>query len=75
MRYVPMIDATGFQSLKEIIKTFKDEGVLIILSGISPDLRADFRKNDIYTLIERKYIVSNISMAISRAVNHLKLKE
>jgi len=73
MRYVPMIDATGFQSLKEIIKTFKDEGVLIILSGISSDLRADFRKNDIYTLIERKYIVANISMAISRAKNYLKL--
>jgi len=75
MRYVPMIDATGFQSLKEIIKTFKDEGVLIILSGISSDLRADFRKNDIYTLIERKYIVANISMAISRAKNYLKLEE
>ncbi len=75
MRYVPMIDATGFQSLKEIIKTFKDAGVLIILSGISPDLRADFRKNDFYTLIERKYIVANITMAILRAKNYLKLEE
>ncbi|HKJ05829.1 MAG TPA: SulP family inorganic anion transporter, partial [Flavobacteriaceae bacterium] len=39
MRYVPMIDATGFQSLKEIIKTFKSRNILIILSGISPELR------------------------------------
>jgi SulP family sulfate permease len=75
MRYVPMIDATGFQSLKEIIKTFKDKGVLIILSGISPDLRAGFRKNDIYTIIERKYIVANITMAISRAKSYLNLEE
>ena len=75
MRYVPMIDATGFQSLKEIIKTFKSEGVLIILSGISPDLRADFRKHEIYSIIERKYIVTNINMAVSRAAKYLESKE
>ena len=75
MRYVPMIDATGFQSLKEIIKTFKSEGVLIILSGISPDLRADFRKHEIYSIIERKYIVTNINMAVSRATKYLESGE
>lgn len=71
MRYVPMIDATGFQSLKEIIKIFNSEGILIILSGISPDLRSSFRKNDIYKLVERKYIVSDIHIAISKAKNYL----
>ncbi|WP_298370529.1 SulP family inorganic anion transporter [uncultured Lutibacter sp.] len=75
MRYVPMIDATGFQSLKEIIKTFKSEGVLIILSGISPDLRADFRKHEIYSIIDRKYIVTNINMAVSRATKYLESGE
>lgn len=75
MRYVPMVDATGFQSLKEIIKTFKEEGVLIILSGINPEIRADLRKNDIYTIIERKYIVANITMAISRAKKYLNIED
>lgn len=37
MRYIPIIDATGFQSLKEIIKTFNSSGILIILSGINPE--------------------------------------
>jgi len=72
MRYVPIIDATGFQSLKEIIKTFNNNGILIILSGISPELRSNFRKNGIYEIIERKYIVSNITMAISRAKTNLE---
>ena len=72
MRYVPIIDATGFQSLKEIIKTFNNNGILIILSGINPELRSNFRKNGIYEIIERKYIVSNITMAISRAKTNLE---
>jgi SulP family sulfate permease len=72
MRYIPIIDATGFQSLKEIIKTFNSSGILIILSGINPELRSDFRKNDIYEIIDRKYIVNNITMAVSRAKTYLK---
>lgn len=71
MRYIPIIDATGFQSLKEIIKTFNSSGILIILSGINPELRSDFRKNGIYEIIDRKYIVSNITMAVSRAKTYL----
>ncbi|REE82329.1 SulP family sulfate permease [Lutibacter oceani] len=71
MRYVPIIDATGFQSLKEIIKTYKSEGILVILSGIHLDLKNSFRKNGIYDLIERKYIVTNIKSAISKAKKYL----
>jgi len=67
MRYVPMIDATGFQSLKEIVKTFKERGILVILSGIGVELRKKFRNNGMYEIIERKYIVSDITKAISKA--------
>ena len=74
MRYVPMIDATGFQSLKEIISSFKENGILIILSGISPDLRKHFRQNGIYDLVERKYIVNDIQKAVSKAKDYLKIK-
>jgi SulP family sulfate permease len=72
MRYAPMIDATGFQSLKEIIKTFQADGILLILSGIRVDLRKSFRKNGIYEIIERKYIVSDIKIATSKAEKYLK---
>lgn len=73
MRYVPMIDATGFQSLKEITKSFKQKGILIILSGISPELRKGFRKNGIYEILDRKYIVKDINIAISKAKKYLDL--
>ena len=71
MRYVPIIDATGFQSLKEIIKNFKNEGILIILSGISLELRKKIRQNGIYEMVDRKYIVNDIHKAVSKAKRYL----
>lgn len=72
MRYVPIIDATGFQSLKEIVKTFKGRGILIILSGIGLDLRKSFRNNGMFEIIERKYIVSDITKAVAKAKKYLE---
>ncbi|MBT8317190.1 MAG: STAS domain-containing protein [Lutibacter sp.] len=72
MRYVPIIDATGFQSLKEIVKTFKERGILVILSGIGSDLNKSFRKNNMFEIIERKYIVPDISKAITKAKKYLE---
>jgi SulP family sulfate permease len=74
MRYVPIIDATGFQSLKEIINTFKNRGVLVILSGISIDLRKTFRQNGIYNIVDRKYVVNNIQKAVLKAKNYIENK-
>jgi SulP family sulfate permease len=71
MRYVPMIDATGFQSLKEIINTFKNQGILIVLSGISKELKISFRQNGMFNIIERKYILDDIQKAISKAKSYL----
>jgi SulP family sulfate permease len=71
MRYVPMIDATGFQSLKAIISSFKNKGILIVLSGISVDLRKSLRNNGIYNLVERKYLVKDIQKAIAKSNDYL----
>ncbi|MEH6406766.1 MAG: SulP family inorganic anion transporter, partial [Leeuwenhoekiella sp.] len=52
MRYVPLIDATGYQSFKEIIKTFKARKIKVIISGIGKPLRKDFEKNEMFAFIE-----------------------
>ncbi len=67
MRYVPMIDATGYQSLKEIINTYKIRGINVILSGISETLRKDFEKNALFLIIDKKFVVEDISKAIELA--------
>tara|TARA_R110001583_G_scaffold41775_1_gene132858 strand:+ start:11175 stop:12821 length:1647 start_codon:yes stop_codon:yes gene_type:complete len=70
MRYVPLIDATGFQSLKEIIKSYKIKGIKVILSGIKETLRKDFEKNDMFSVLEKEFIVKDIKEAIEIAKHY-----
>jgi len=67
MRYVPLIDATEYQSLKEIIKSYKAKGIKVILSGINEDLRMDFEKNGMFTILEDQFVVKNIEKAVEKA--------
>ena len=70
MRYVPLIDATGFQSLKEIIKSYKIKDIKVILSGIKETLRKDFEKNDMFSVLEKEFIVKDIKEAIEIAKHY-----
>lgn len=66
MRYVPLVDATGFQSLKEIIKTFRQQGIIVIISGVNPGLESDFEKFELYSIIGREYVVRDIRSALDK---------
>jgi SulP family sulfate permease len=67
MRYVPLIDATGFQSLKEIIKTFKSKDIAVIISGANEELLKDFEQYNLYEFIDKECIAKNINIAIEKA--------
>ena len=71
MRYVPLIDATGYQSIKEIIKTYKARKIKVIISGIGKPLRNDFEKNEVFACIESDFVVEEIHTAIERAKENL----
>tara|TARA_R110002049_G_scaffold131500_3_gene290247 strand:- start:1216 stop:2874 length:1659 start_codon:yes stop_codon:yes gene_type:complete len=66
MRYVPMIDATGYQSLKEIIKSYKAKGIKVIISGINEDTRKNFEMNEMFTVLDKEYIFKNILEALEK---------
>src|SRR5690606_3642283 len=63
MRYVPLIDATGYQTLKEIIVNFQKQGIQVILSGIRDELVNDFERNNVYTVLDRQFVVKDIKQA------------
>ncbi|HMB99524.1 MAG TPA: SulP family inorganic anion transporter [Flavobacteriaceae bacterium] len=67
MRYVPLIDATGIQSLIEIIKTFKSRGIVVIISGVNNDLSKDFERYNLYEYINKEFIANDINSAIEKA--------
>jgi len=67
MRYVPFIDATGYQSIKEIIKTFQARKIQVLFSGVSEALRADFEKNGMFSILNEELVVKDIKDAIKKA--------
>ncbi|WP_166963003.1 SulP family inorganic anion transporter [Yeosuana marina] len=71
MRYVPMIDATGYQSLKEIIHSYKARNIHVIISGIKDDLKKDFEKNGVFLVLEKEFVVKNIATAIEQSKEYI----
>lgn len=67
MRYVPLIDATGYARLKEIIKNFNDLKVTILLSGVNEDLRNEFRNNKFCKVIGSTNVFADIQSALKYA--------
>jgi len=67
MRYVPIIDATGYQSLKEIIKSYRAKGIKVIISGINEGTGKDFEMNEMFTVLDKEYIFKNILEALEKA--------
>lgn len=67
MRYVPIIDATGYQSVKEIVRTFKARGIEVIISGVRENLRKDFEKNEMFSILDRELVFKDIKEAIKMA--------
>lgn len=64
MRYVPFIDSTGYHRLKEIIKTFQTRGITILISGVHEELRLDFEKNNIHSIISKDLVFNDIQAAL-----------
>lgn len=72
MRYVPFIDATAINRLKEFHHKLKACGTTIIISGANRIVKEELFKSDLYSLIGKNNILENINDAISRAEVILK---
>ena len=67
MRLVPIIDATGIQVLKEVLKEVERNGTRIILSGISsPQVLEELKKARIIFKIGKANITENFDKALAR---------
>ena len=72
MRYVPFIDSTGFQRLKDILEAFGTSDTLVLISGVREELQRDFEKNNIYALVPQEHIFDHINKAITFAKENSK---
>lgn len=67
MRHVSFIDDTGVHNLKATIKILKKAGVKVILSGVSPDVKKDFKKHAVIEMVSTAYVMDNFNEALENA--------
>lgn len=67
MRYVPFIDATGINRLKEMCIQLQGKGTTIIISGANHEVRHEMLKADLYSILDKHNILLNINDALRRA--------
>lgn len=75
LRYVPFIDTTGFHRLREIITAFQKKGIVVVLSGVSEELQADFQVNGLFSIIRPDQVFMQIDDANQWIKTHLRLDE
>ncbi|KJJ83716.1 sulfate transporter [Candidatus Omnitrophus magneticus] len=74
MRHVPTIDATGLRAFEEVIEQTHREGGVIILSGVTNEVKKELNKSDVIKTIGEHNIKPNIKSALARAEVVLKWK-
>ena len=70
LRWVPLIDITGLQTLEEIIEDMQKRKVRVILSGAKPNVEAKLRKAGIIALLGEENIFKEFSQALSACQTH-----
>jgi SulP family sulfate permease len=74
LRHVPFIDATGYKSLVDIIKSCKKNEVDVYLSGVGKPIKQFLLRNGFYSFFNRRLIFSEINEALSAAQQALSQK-
>lgn len=72
MRKVPFVDSTGIHNLSNLCIMSKNEGIQIVLSGVSEKVHLQLEKAKFYDLIGKENICSHINLALERAKEIIK---
>jgi len=67
MRNVPIIDATGIHTIKDVLRMCERKKIQLIISGIQPAVLEEFRKTRLLFRIGKRYVTSDLSEALKRA--------
>jgi len=75
MRRVPFIDSTGIHNLSNLIDMNHEDGVHVILSGVTPKVHAQLQKAGFYSKMNPQHICPHIDVALQRAQQLLEKQE
>lgn len=72
MRKVPFIDSTGIHNLSNFCEMSFMNKIVVVLSGVNPQVHSALHKAGFYDLVGEKNICPNINVALSRAEEIMK---
>ena len=72
MRKVPFVDSTGIHNLTNLCIMSKNEGIEVVLSGVSEKVHSQLQKAKFYDLLGEENICSHINIALERAKEIIK---
>jgi len=67
MRAVPVIDATGLHTIREVAKYVKRFGTILIISGVQPGVYEELEKSGLLLKIGEMNVLPDIDEALKRA--------
>lgn len=72
MRKVPFIDSTGIHNLSNFCEMSFKNKIVVVLSGVNPQVHSALHKAGFYDLVGEKNICPSINVALSRAEEIMK---
>jgi sulfate permease, SulP family len=67
MRNVPVIDATGIHTIKDVLHMCRHDKIQLIIGGIQPPVLEEFRKARLLFQIGKRYVTPDFDTALKRA--------
>ena len=74
MRKVPFIDSTGIHNLANLIEMNHEQGIHVILSGVTPKVHSQLEKAHFYDKMNKDHICPHIDIALEKAREILATK-
>lgn len=75
MRKVPFIDSTGIHNLQNLVDMNRDDGIQIILSGVTEKVHGQLEKAGFYDTLGYEYICPHIDIALAKAKEYLETSD
>ncbi|WP_119080765.1 SulP family inorganic anion transporter [Chitinophaga alhagiae] len=64
MQKVPIIDATGLQTIKDLVRTCYRDNIRLVVSGLQPQVYDTLKKSRLLFRIGKRYIVPDLPAAL-----------
>ncbi|WP_343703090.1 sulfate permease [Chitinophaga sp.] len=65
MQKVPIIDATGLQTIKDLVRTCARDNIRLVVSGLQPPVYDTLKKSRLLFRIGKRYVVADLSAALA----------